>query len=459
MIILSIPFLDEKFVEKQFEKFRNPFDLIEFRLDFNENYKSFPIDLINPKTIITIKDYAVRIEFEKKIDFLAELTKKFGCLVDLEIEKIDFSNPINLFVEIPSQNLILSFHDFSQKTDFNKIENIVAKSNLIPSKFLKIAVNISTYSDLLEISRIIKKSEKPVIFAGMGKLGKISRILYNHLNAEATFVGLENHKTAAAQLTVAETERYNLKFIDKNTKIGGIVGGEQIEKSLGLKFYNEYFRKNNLNAVYIPFIVNKLEDFLNWVRNSKLDFFGFSVTMPHKKEIGKYFSQKQNNSPVNLYIPSANEFFNTDFIAFQKAIRFLKIKTSDKILIFGNGATAETALNALADFSSVFLSSENKERGKFLSQKYGRKFIPKDDLSVLTFDLTINCTPLGMNGEDFLKYTNLKFPAKIIDLPYGNEKTPLIRKCEEKKILFADGKMFWKWQAEIQLQKFVANIK
>ena len=59
-----------------------------------------------------------------------------------------------------------------------------------------------------------------------------------------------------------------------------------------------------------------------------------------------------------------------------------------------------------------------------------------------------------MNNEDFLKITNLKLPAKIIDLPYTDKKTPLIQKCEQKNIPFVDGKMFWKWQAEKQLEMF-----
>ncbi len=53
----------------------------------------------------------------------------------------------------------------------------------------------------------------------------------------------------------------------------------------------------------------------------------------------------------------------------------------------------------------------------------------------------------------------LKLPNKVIDLPYGGKKTPLIQNCVKNNIPFVDGKLFWSWQAEKQLKEFLKYIK
>ena len=470
MIILSIPFLNKKFIQEKTKKYRSKFELLEFRLDYKKNLQEFQENIINSKTIITIRDISeggeLKIPFSEKIKYYKKVITNHNCRVDLELIHYK-KNSIN------PENLILSYHNFSENLKVEKLQKIIKLSNSIPSKFLKIAVNINSFSDLLKIQSLISKSKKLVIFAGMGKLGKISRILYQQIGSSATFVGLNDFPTARGQLTIKEAEKYNLQKTSKSTKIGGIVGGKQVEQSLGISFYNDYFRKNKINAIYLPFVVENLDDFWKWIYNSKLIFYGFSITMPFKKEIGdrrkeigesgfvalRGDTQDKEFSAVNLYLPKTNEFLNTDLIAFRKSFEYLQVKKYERILIYGSGGTAETALVVFQEFPNIYISGRNEKAGKKLASKYNSEFIPQIKLSEESFDLIINCTPLGMDNEDFLKRTNLKLPAKFIDLPYTTKKTPLIQKCEEENIPFVNGKMFWKWQAEKQLEKFVNVVQ
>ncbi len=524
MIILSIPFLNKDFITKQVAEYRDEFEWLEFRLDFHSNFEKFPQNLIDSKTIITIRDASEggkfirhrlapvfvslrhgkltntgffiheltriitnkknvshkltltntdekkiksadeinsknEVTFKDKINYYQMLIQKYNCLVDCEIKFLKhelaqiFTNKIN------SRNLILSFHDFNENINYKKLEYFINLSNSVPSKFLKIAVNINNYSDFSKLKLFISRSQKPVLLVGMGKLGKISRLLYPFSGSIGTYVGLYEFPTAKGQITITESDKFNLKNINKNTKVGGIIGGKQVEKSLGLEFYNQYFRKNNLNAVYLPFVVEDLDDFWDWFEWSKkrYKFYGLTFTMPFKTIIAE---KLQSQLPtVNLYLPTKNEIFNTDAIAFQKSIQYLKIKSKDKILIFGSGSTAETALFSLTKFKNITISGRNMKIGKLLASKYNNEFIPLKHAVNLTFDLIINCTPIGMNNEHFFESANLQFPMKIIDLPYSDKKTPLIQKCEQEKIPFVDGKIFWKWQAKTQLEKFLEIIK
>ena len=451
MIVLSIPFLNKEFITKQVTEYRDEFEWLELRLDFHPNFNDFPRHLIDSKTIITIRDVTeggkYSTSFSEKISFYQEIISNYNCLVDSEIEH--YKKQL-----IPSSNLILSYHDFSEKIDYGKLESLIKTSNSISSKFLKIVVNIHNYSDFTKIKLLISDSNKPVLFAGMGKLGKISRMIYPILDSSGTYVGLSEFPTAKGQLTVIESDKINLKDINQNTKIGGIIGGIQVEKSMGLEFYNRYFRKKSLDAVYLPFVVRDFNDFWNWFESFKkrYEFFGFTITMPFKTKIA---AKLRSCLPtVNLYLPAKNETFNTDAFAFIKSYQYLKMKSDDKILIFGSGSTTETALFSLNKFKNITISGRNIEICKLLAAKYKKEFKPLKEIANISFDVIINCTPLGMNNEDFFSSTNLHFPRKIIDLPYTDGKTFLIQQSVQRRIPFVDGKKFWKWQAKKQLEKF-----
>lgn len=452
MIILSIPYLNNDYVIQKKGEYPNYWK--EFRLDYSKDFHSFPQEIINEKTILTIRSAKeggkYEIDITEKIEFYNKIISDKNCLCDLEINEIMNQN----IFSIPKSNLILSYHDFSEIIDFIKLKETVRRSNSLPSKFLKIAVNISKYSDLINLSQIISKSKKPVFFTGMGKLGKISRILFKHLGAYATFIGLTGNPTAQGQLTTEEAKYFNLNLISKKTQIGGIIGGEQVEHSLGIKYYNDLFIKEKLAAVYLPFITDEVDDLWNWINNADIDFYGFSITMPFKKLIGA----KKQLSAVNLFLPKTNEMLNTDLIAFQESIEILKIKKDDTILIIGSGATAETALKAFQTFDNATISSRNKISGKKLAKENNREFIQLKLLTNRKYDLIVNCTPLGTKNENLIKMFNLKLPKKVIELPYIQKNTLLINRCIENEIVHIDGKRFWILQAKIQQQKFIMAI-
>jgi len=449
MIILSIPYLNNDYVIQKEGEYPNYWK--EFRLDYNENFQSFPSEIINEKTILTIRSEKEggkhKIDIAEKIEYYNKIISDKNCLCDLEISEVVDQN----ILLIPKNNLILSYHDFSEIIDFTKLKEIVKRSNSLPSKFLKIAVNIQKYSDLIKLSQIISKSKKPVIFAGMGKLGKISRILFKHSGAVATFIGLPDNPTAQGQLTPEEAEFFKLRIISNKTQIGGIIGGEQVEHSLGIKYYNDLFTKEELDAVYLPFATNDIDDLWNWINIADINFYGFSITMPFKKTFGA----KNKLSVVNLSLPKTSEMLNTDLIAFQQSIEILKIKKEESILIIGSGATAEIALKAFQTFDNITISSRNKISGKKLVKENNREFIQLKLITNHNYDVIINCTPLGTKNEDLIKMFNLELPKKVIELPYIQKNTLLINRCIENEIDHIDGKRFWILQAKVQQQKFI----
>jgi 3-dehydroquinate dehydratase / shikimate dehydrogenase len=448
MLILSIPFLKADFVKKQSENDR--FIWKEYRLDYNQNPASFPLELLNSNSILTIRDVSEGgknpIPKKLKTQLYQRAIKTSNCLVDYEIQQYEEG-------DIDPSYLILSYHDMNEITDLEKLTTIIQRMNASKARFLKIAVNINSFSSLHDLCQVTKLCKKPFIMAGMGRLGKLSRLLHKHLGAVGTFVGLVENLTASGQLTESDVCLYNLDRISTKTKLGGIIGGSQVQHSLGLEFYNNYFGQNELDAVYLPFVIDDLTEFNNWFDNCNFidKFYGFSVTMPFKQA----FTQTE---PINLFLLHQNVFLNTDKLAFQKTIKNCFIGLTDKILIIGCGGAANTASQIYSILPNVTIACRNAEKGKELAKLTSSVFLPFSKLAGREFDVLINCTPIGMKDEDLVDITGIKSYKKVIDLAYQKNHTRLIDHCLEDDIPFVDGKMFWQWQAETQLAEFVKSI-
>lgn len=445
MIALSIPFQKDITIPESYSGWK------EYRLDFNSNPESFNEKLIDEQTIITIRDPqeggVKPFPIHKKIELYIKYIKGTNCLVDLELKNRQFTD------NIPPENLILSWHFFTDDWKPEQVKQKIDQAIYYKPRFVKIALNISSYSHFVQLSEILKSYDYPIIFVGMGLLGKQSRILYHHLNSQGTYIGLENKPTASGQLSLQEAELYNLSEHNSETKIGGLIGGEQVYNSLGLKFYNEYFERNNLNAVYLPFPVHNLNNFLNWQKTLENKNYGYSITMPFKQAMSKAVRGEESN--INLYLPGKDISYNTDKLALKKALANLRIIKNDKILIYGSGATAEMALQILKAYPNIYLQSRNSAAEKNLQNRYtGLKQASKNN-----YDLIINCTPIGMKGEDFLEITGLNPATKYIDLPYSTNQTPLIKFCLANNLKFVDGEIFWQWQVEKQLEEFSQALK
>jgi len=456
VIITSIPYKDQKTIKEWQGKHTAFGKWHEFRLDLNHNPFSFPEDYINDFSIITIRDknesgsYSGTIA--SKTGYYSELSNKHNCLFDLEL--FNYKDKI-----ISPDRLILSYHEQETRFDFKKIIELIQRSNSIDARFLKLVLPVNSYKDLLLIAELIETSTKPVLWGGLATYGPLSRILYSHLGAIGTYLGIASFPTASGQLTYEEAKNYRLDQIDSRFFLGGVIGNSCVNNSLGLTYYNCLFQQRNLPALYLPFQVDQIEDFLAWVHDCSFrkKFYGFSITMPFKKVLAERFGS--HLPAINLYDPISNRTANTDISALRKALEESKIKADDPVLIVGSGAMAETALLLLATKHRVNIRARNKVRLNYLLTKYNKLRHLGNSILSEGYKLIINCRPLEADPENVILEMKPDQTTKIIDLPYTQKETPLIAYCLKKNIPYIDGKVFWQWQAQEQEKIFLENIK
>jgi len=424
-------------------------DFYELRLDLR-NYSKFKIPKFfyhNP-SIITLRDLCEGGRYsgaiDQKLDFFVKLLEETNFYIDVELTHLP-SLLKKLKNKVLLRRTIISVHDPST-FDLSNVKNIIqfVGSSLAPSVseyiencfFLKLALRIDTFSQLHAVTELLSTLKMPYTLISSGKLSLISRILYQHLGSVATYYGRQGALTAQNQITQHDVQMFNLVHIDAEARIGGVVGGSQVKNSLGLDFYNTYFRLHRKNAVYLPFAIEDCADFIEFIKKTSLPLLGFSITMPFKEEITKHI---QTADPmINLWLPRTGQTFNTDANALIEAFKLLNITLQTHILLLGNGAMARLVRQLLPN--NRFLG-DGQDNTKFTA-----------DVCL------INATPLGHRGEDVLVHYQLPPFNKVIDLPYTNSDTKLIAYCKKHNIIYIDGKTFWKMQAKVQLQLFLGEL-
>ena len=214
-------------------------DMYELRLDLRDNCFEIPSFFHTKKTIVTLRDELEGGNYTgcvaDKIDFFIDLMKKTDFYIDIEYANLSLIYPyINT---AQRKRLIISIHNYSSDIDqiLKKIANIDVISDCF---FYKFVFEIDSFFDFFMIHKELLKKKIQFTFISTGSTSFFSRVLYKNLSCISTYFAMKGGETAQNQLTDDDVLLYNLQHLTKHTAVGGIIGGSQILKSLGMSFYN-----------------------------------------------------------------------------------------------------------------------------------------------------------------------------------------------------------------------------
>ena len=158
-----------------------------------------------------------------------------------------------------------------------------------------------------------------------------------------------------------------------------------------LRMQNTAFAARGVNAVFLPFLVRDLPDFLRAIQ--PLGISGFSVTIPYKQQIQRYLANCDRLAAeigaVNTVVVRGRALhgYNTDYIGVLRALKGRIALPGARILILGAGGAARAAAFALArEGSSVFICARRPQRAKELALAVGGASIPRARLRHEEFD-------------------------------------------------------------------------
>lgn len=400
-----------------------------------------------------------------EVDILVKAAGQ-GCqLVDVELETAVHLKAADFARLRRSANLILSFHDFRAT---RKLEETFEKMKQYPADFFKIVGTASTLYDNVVMMKFLEKHSHSHSLIGlcMGEQGIISRLLAVRAGSQFTFASASPGEETAPGQIAARTlrETYRIEQVDAATRVYG-VAGDPITHSLSPIMLNTAFRRENVNALYLALQAKSLDDLMACVRD--IPIHGLSVTMPCKEPILKYLDKTdaltQKIGACNTVVRAQDGKrygFNTDVYGIVRPLEQRLHLQGARILVLGAGGAARAAVFGLKDRGAeVSILNRTPATAQKLAKQAGAKVINHALLKKLEFDVIINATPVGMEGNrDPLPLTEQEMQTRyFFDLVYNPAETKMIQMARAKGIHVISGSEMFVHQGARQFETWTGK--
>ncbi len=330
---------------------------------------------------------------------LAEALRAGCTWFDLEIESASKCPPELLDVLLGEGRQIASAHFFRAMP--RNPDRIVRQLLTTRPGAIKIAAQCGSLAAGLHLLRLTR-GRRNTIAVPMGEVAMPLRILAHRQGSALAYAPVEN-PTAPGQVSLARMiGLYRAGRITRRTRVYGVIG-DPIAHSLSPELHNAGFQARKVDAVYLPFLVHELRDFLGAI--APLGVAGFSVTLPHKQSILRHLDDCDplagSIGAVNTVVLREGQKlygYNTDYVGVLRALGQRMPVRGSRVLIIGAGGAARAVAFALAQAgAAVSILARRKQRAKALAWAIGGEVIARDRLAHEFFDAIVNATPVGMH--------------------------------------------------------------
>ncbi|MFP3868210.1 MAG: shikimate dehydrogenase [Desulfobacteraceae bacterium] len=253
-------------------------------------------------------------------------------------------------------------------------------------------------------------------------------------------------------------------MIDGHTRVFGILG-QPVSHSLSPVMHNAAFQAQGINAVYVAFAVQHLEQAVLGLRG--LDIGGVSVTIPFKEAIMPLLDDIDAKAAamgaVNTVINQQGRLQggNTDYLG---AIAALQDRTEIKgkhFLVLGAGGAARAiAFGIIEAGGLVTVTDIDWDRAQALAQELKVESIPLNGLAQCPAEMLINATPVGMAPKVEDIPIDPQFVGRfslVMDIVYRPLQTRLLQEAEARGGQTIDGLQMLIYQGAAQFQLFTGQ--
>lgn len=235
----------------------------------------------------------------------------------------------------------------------------------------------------------------------------------------------------------------------------GIIGFP-LAQSASPAFFNGKFEKEGIDARYIPFEIENIEE-LPRILEENPELQGFNVTIPHKIAVMQYLEgisdEAKGINAVNVVkvVRDAGGKprlwgYNSDVIGFTRSIEPLLNADHKKALVLGTGGASKAIAYALERLGIEV---------QYVSRKANDKAIAYSDITpeiMESHTVIVNCTPLGMVGHGIdqcpdIPYEMLGDKHLLYDIVYNPENTLFLQKGAAQGAVTKSGYEMWYLQA------------
>jgi 3-dehydroquinate dehydratase/shikimate dehydrogenase len=368
--------------------------------------------------------------------------KEAGCQwCDLEIETLR---------ELPGQSIegyalppkvLLSIHDFrGTPTELGK-----GKAARGEVAAVKVAAMSRRLTDSTRVLRLARGTQR-FVAVPMGEIGLPMRILALREGSALAYAPVAA-ATAPGQVNLHDLkELYRAHRLTQKTRVFGVIGNP-IGHSLSPLLHNTGYVAGKKDAVFLPFLVEQLGEFLKVSR--EIGLAGFSVTLPHKEKIFNYLDACE---PLAEEIGAVNTVTvrrdgklagsNTDYVGVLRALEGKMQLKGSRIVIFGAGGAARAAAFAIAEAGGeVWVCARREKAAKQLARAVHGRVLRRRALRRERFDAILNTTPVGMHPHaetSPLEAAELNC-SLVMDMVYRPLQSKLLRMATARGIKTVSG--------------------
>ncbi len=369
--------------------------------------------------------------------------REAGCAwCDLEVETLRELPGKSVHGYAVPGKVLLSMHDFRRTPAFPRRLTVPATGG---ARAIKVAAMARSVEDSARILRLARTS-RDVVAVAMGEIGLPARVLALREGSALAYAPVAA-ATAPGQVPLREMKAlYRAHELTQATRVFGVIGSP-VGHSLSPLLHNTGYIAARKDAVYLPFLVENLKDFLKALPDFGVR--GFSVTLPHKEKI---FAHLDAVEPLAEKIGAVNTVTvrkdgslygsNTDYIGVLRALEEKMKLSGSRVVLYGAGGSARAAAFALAKAGAqVFVCARRPDAARKLAKAVGGAPILRSDLRALEFDALLNATPVGMFPQE--KVSPLAAAelncSLVMDLIYRPLRTKLLRLAASRKIACVSG--------------------
>ena len=235
----------------------------------------------------------------------------------------------------------------------------------------------------------------------------------------------------------------------------GIIG-YPLAQSASPAFFNSKFEKESIDAEYIPFEIESIDELPNII-NEHPELCGFNVTIPHKLNVMQYLEgmsdEAKGINAVNVVKVTHDSSgkahlwgYNSDVIGFSRSIQPFLGASHKKALVLGTGGASKAIVYALEHLGIETLQVSRRANGKAIAY---------EDITpeiMQSHTVIVNCTPLGMVGHGIDQCPNIPYEQigcrhLLYDIVYNPENTLFLQKGASQGAVTKSGYQMWYLQA------------
>lgn len=401
---------------------------------------------------------------EERARFAAEAATSGAAFIDLELER----DAGLLGTVVPRERAIASVHLPDVPAD---LDRRVADWLGCGARFVKVVPAAHSLADVLAVVRAAgmergRRAERRAIVFATGDAGRATRLLAPLLGAPVAYAAWGAGRVAApGQYTADEIAALIGHLAGAPRRLFGVLAGIA-SHSLSPRMHNAAFASGGMPNLFVPIVVSDEAELANLIRPAGEGPFdglglpcgGWAVTMPWKSEAaglcGVLAPRAKRAAAVNTVLPRPGKVLGdcTDIDGITRALIEAGVKiASCRALVLGGGGAARAAVVAL-DLAGAEVAMAGRDLAR-LATVAVRLGVGVVDLAASEeFDLVVNATPAGADGDVCAMLAALRLPGESValDLAYGDGPTGLDRLARERGWTYIAGRQVLLWQGVAQ---------